>query len=49
MAYRCVEGFYFIAKSSPLPPVEGIPHLTYGMMNDALKGESFPYALLSGC
>lgn len=30
--------FYFIAKSSPLPPVEGVPHLTYGIMNDALKG-----------
>lgn len=36
-----VQGFYFIAKSSPLIVMEGEAHLTYGMMEDVLKGESF--------
>ncbi|KAM0795523.1 hypothetical protein BDR22DRAFT_894065 [Usnea florida] len=31
-------GFYFIAKSSPLPIEAGVPHLTYGIMKDTLKG-----------
>lgn len=37
-----VQGFYFIAKSSPLAVMEGEAHLTYGMMENVLKGESFP-------
>ena len=41
VANRRAQGFYFIAKSSPLKLPEGEAHLTYGIMNDALKGESF--------
>ena len=43
-----MQGFHFIAKSSPLPIEAGEPHLTYGIMNDTLKGENFCCALLSG-
>ena len=38
-----VLGFYFIAKSSSLVVMEGGAHLTYGMMEDVLKGESFSW------
>ena len=38
-----VQGFYFIAKSSPITVMEGEAHLTYGMMEDVLKGESFSW------
>ncbi|CAD6576633.1 MAG: hypothetical protein ASARMPREDX12_007954 [Alectoria sarmentosa] len=31
-------GFYFISKSSPLPASEGEHHLTYGIMDNVLKG-----------
>lgn len=52
VANRCVcvraKGFYFIAKSSPLPVTEGEAHLTYGVMINVIKGETpFPYALSS--
>ena len=40
-----VQGFYFIAKSSPLIVMEGEAHLTYGMMEDVLKGESFSWII----
>ena len=38
-----VQGFYFIAKSSSLIVMEEEAHLTYGMMEDVLKGESFSW------
>ena len=42
------EGFYFLAKSSArLPGSEGGAHLTYGILDDAVKGEIFSYALSS--
>lgn len=31
-------GFYFISKSSPLPAAEGEHHLTYGIMDNTLRG-----------
>lgn len=34
------KGFYFISKSSPLPAAEGEHHLTYGIMDNTLRGES---------
>lgn len=37
-----MQGFYFIAKSSPLPVSEGEAHLTYGIMSDILRGKSSP-------
>lgn len=40
VADRRMQGFYFIAKSSPLPVPGGEAHLTYGIIRDALKGES---------
>ena len=46
----CEIGFYFIAKSSPLPVAEEeAAHLTYGVMMDVLKGKGsrFLCALLS--
>ena len=42
-----MQGFYFIAKSSPLPVSEGEAHLTYGIMSDVLRGKSFCCAFLS--
>ena len=42
-----MQGFYFIAKSSPLPVSEGEAHLTYGIMSDVLRGKSFSCAFLS--
>ena len=47
VANRFIQGFYFIAKSSPLPIEAGVPHLTYGIMKDTLKGENFCCARLS--
>lgn len=36
-----VQGFYFISKSSPLPAAEGDYHLTYGILDNVLNGETF--------
>lgn len=35
----CEIGFYFIAKSSPLPVGQGEGRLSYGVLINALKGE----------
>ena len=47
MADGRMQGFYFIAKSSPLPVSEGEAHLTYGIMKSVLQGERLSCACLS--